>query len=156
MSHPRLQDELKQRKPFTGPEHEAALSLARTAALCDHMVAEALRPHGLTPTQYNALRILRGAEPGGLCRNEVRDRLVARVPDATRLLDRLEAAGLVARVRQGDDRRFVRSRITAEGRAILAGLDEVMDAVHHRQLGHLGAAKLRTLIALLAEARAAK
>lgn len=156
MPHTRLLDELRQRKPFTGPEHEAALSLARTAALLEHMVAEALKPHGLTPTQYNALRILRGAEPGGLCRNEVRDRLVARVPDATRLLDRLEAAGLVVRVREGGDRRFVRSRITAAGLSLLAGLDDLMDALHHRQLGHLGATKLRTLIALLAEARAAR
>ena len=156
MPHTRLQDELKQRKPFTGPEHEAALSLARTAALFDHMVAEALKPHGLTPTQYNALRILRGAEPGGLCRNEVRDRLVARVPDTTRLLDRLEAAGLVVRVREGDDRRFVRSRITDAGLSLLAGLDGLMDALHHRQLGHLGTTKLRSLIALLAEARAAR
>ena len=129
------------------------LSIARTAALLDHDTIEALRPYGLTPTQYNALRILRGAGADGLCRNEVRDRLVARVPDATRLLDRLEEGGLVVRARQGDDRRFVRTRITEEGLGLLRQLDGVIEELHRRQLGHLGAAKLRQLIDLLAEAR---
>lgn len=150
---PSLQSELKQRKPFGSLEQEALLSLARTAALLDHATAEALKPHGLTPTQYNALRILRGAEPEGLCRNEVRDRLVARVPDATRLLDRLEEMGLVRREREGQDRRFVRTRITGAGLQLLAPLDEVLHALHQRQLGHLGERKLRTLVALLREAR---
>lgn len=148
-----LQDELKQRRPFGSPEQEAMLSIARTAALLEHATAEALKPHGLTPTQYNALRILRGAEPEGLCRNEVRDRLVARVPDATRLLDRLGEMGLVLRQREGDDRRFVRTRITQAGLDLLEPLDEVLQALHREQLGHLGERKLRTLVALLGEAR---
>ena len=151
---PSLQSELKQRKPFGSPEQEASLSIARTAALLDHATAEALKPHGITPTEYNALRILRGAEPEGLCRNEVRDRLVARVPDATRLLDRLDDMGFVVRERQGDDRRFVRSRITRAGLELLSSLDGVMQALHRRHLGHLGERKLRTLIDLLAETRA--
>ena len=150
---PSLQSELKQRKPFSSREHEAMLSIARTAAVLEHSTAEALKPHGLTLTQYNALRILRGAEPDGLCRNEVRDRLVARVPDATRLLDRLDEMGLVVREREGDDRRFVRSRITREGLDLLRPLDDVIRALHTRQLGHLGERKLRTLISLLGEAR---
>ena len=148
-----LQAELRQRKPFASLEQEAMLSIARTAAALDHATAEALKPHGLTPTQYNALRILRGAEPEGLCRNEVRDRLVARVPDATRLLDRLVEMGLVLRGREGGDRRFVRARITPAGLELLAGLDEVMPRLHRRQLGHLGERKLRALVKLLAEAR---
>ena len=151
-----LQDELKQRRPFGSPEQEAMLSIARTAALLEHATAEALKPHGLTPTQYNALRILRGAEPEGLCRNEVRDRLVARVPDATRLLDRLGEMGLVVRQREGDDRRFVRTRITQAGLDLLEPLDEVLQALHREQLGHLGERKLRTLVALLSEARKQK
>ena len=129
------------------------LSLARTAARLDHEMIEVLKPHRLTPTQFNALRILRGAGPEGLCRNEVRDRLVAKVPDATRLLDRLEETGLVVRSREGEDRRFVRSRITRRGLALLARLDQVVIDLHRRQLGHLGPRKLRTLIDLLAEAR---
>ncbi|HWB40155.1 MAG TPA: MarR family transcriptional regulator [Gemmatimonadales bacterium] len=150
---PSLQSEIKQRRPFSSPEHEAMLSIARTAALLEHSTAEALKPHGLTPTQYNALRILRGAEPDGLCRNEVRDRLVAQVPDATRLLDRLGDMGLVVREREGDDRRFVRARITRKGLDLLRPLDEVIHALHRRQLGHLGERKLRLLVALLEEAR---
>ena len=148
-----LQSELRQRKPFSCLEQEAMISIARTAALLEHDTAEALKPHGLTPTQYNALRILRGAEPEGLCRNEVRDRLIARVPDATRLLERLEEMKLLARCREGDDRRFVRARITEEGLALLATLDSVVEQLHRRQLGHLGARKLRTLVDLLADAR---
>jgi DNA-binding MarR family transcriptional regulator len=150
-----LQDELKQRKPFVSLEHEAVLSIARSAARLEHQAAEALKPHGVTPTQYNALRILRGAGAAGLCRNEIRDRLVARVPDATRLLDRLEAMGLVVREREGEDRRFVRTRITPPGRAVLARLDGPIAALHERQLGHLGPGRLRTLIDLLALAREA-
>jgi DNA-binding MarR family transcriptional regulator len=150
---PNLQSELKQRKPFRSLEQEAMLGIARTAALLEHGTAEALKPHRITPTQYNALRILRGAEPEGLCRNEVRDRLVAQVPDATRLLDRLEEMGLVRREREGDDRRFVRNRITQPGLGLLRSLDGVMEALHARQLGHLGRQKLRMLIELLSEAR---
>ena len=84
----------------------------------------------------------------------MRDRLVARVPDATRLLDRLDDMGFVVRERQGDDRRFVRSRITRAGLELLSSLDGVMQALHRRHLGHLGERKLRTLIDLLAETRA--
>jgi DNA-binding MarR family transcriptional regulator len=156
MDSPSLQHELRQRKPFASMEQEAALSLARTAAVLEHETLDALRPHGLTPTQYNALRILRGAEPDGLCRNEVRDRLIARVPDATRLLERLEEMGFVWRAREGVDRRFVRARITGQGLAKLAALDDEIVRLHHRQLGHLGPEKLRTLVALLAEARAGR
>ena len=150
---PSLQAELRQRKPFSTLEQEASISIARTAALLDHAAAEALKPYGLTPTQYNALRILRGAEPGGLCRNEVRDRLIARVPDATRLLERLEEMELVTRAREGDDRRYVRARITRTGLDLLATLDPVIEQLHRRQLGHLGERKLRALADLLAEAR---
>jgi DNA-binding MarR family transcriptional regulator len=129
------------------------LSLARTAAQLEHDMLDALRPYRLSPTQYNALRILRGAGAAGLCRNEVRDRLVAWVPDATRLLDRLEDTGLVVRGREGEDRRFVRARITRKGLDLLARLDPVVTELHQRQLGHLGRGKLRVLIDLLADAR---
>ncbi len=151
----RLQAELKQGKPFASPEHEAILSIARTASVLEHGVIEALKPHGITPTQYNVLRILRGAGKEGLCRNAVRDRLVARVPDATRLLDRLAEAGLVARDRDAPDRRYVTTRITLAGLDLLARLDQPITQLHRRQLGRLGARKLGTLIDLLAEVRGA-
>ncbi len=150
---PSQHSEPNQRKSFRSLEQDAMLSIARTAALLDHAAAEALKPYGLTPTQYNALRILRAAGPEGLCRNEVRDRLIARVPDATRLLDRLDEMGLVVRERGGDDRRFVRSRITRAGLDLLRPLDDVVHLLHTSQLGHLGERKLRALVGLLREAR---
>ena len=150
----RLQDEIKQSRPFRSAEQEASISIARTAAVLEHGVAETLRPHGITPTQYNALRILRGAGEAGLCRGEVGQRMVAMVPDATRLLDRLEQMGLVTRVREGTDRRFVRNRLTGRGRQLVDSLDDVLTDLHHRQLGHLGSDRLRLLIDLLEDARA--
>jgi DNA-binding MarR family transcriptional regulator len=148
-----IQAELKQRKPYRTLEQEAVVSLARTAALLEHAAADVLKPYGLTPTQYNALRILRGSEPEGLGRNEVRDRLVSPVPDASRLLDRLVEQGLVVRTRGREDRRVVVARITRAGLDLIAPLDGVLERLHRRQLGHLGERKLRTLVNLLAEAR---
>lgn len=148
-----IQAELKQRKPFRTLEEEAAVSLARTAALLEYAVAEVLERHGLTPAQYNVLRILRGAEPQGLGRNEVRDRLIFKVSDATRLLDRLEDAGLVGRTRGGKDRRVVVARITRKGLDVLAQLDGEIEQFHREKLGHMGDRRLRTLLSLLADAR---
>ena len=83
-------DELKQTRPFATRKEEAMVSLARTSAVIEYELAEMLKPYGLTPTLYNVLRILRGAGSSGLCRYEVRDRLITPGPDVTRLLDRLE------------------------------------------------------------------
>jgi DNA-binding MarR family transcriptional regulator len=112
-----------------------------------------LRPFGVSATQFNVLRILRGAGPDGLCRNEVRDRLVTRMPDVTRLLDRMEEAGLVNRVRSTSDRRQVRTQLTPRGREVVDALDAPVADEHHRRLGHLSAEQLRTLIDLLTAAR---
>jgi DNA-binding MarR family transcriptional regulator len=148
-----LRDELRQRRPFQSPEHEAHLNVVRTAAVLTDAMERVVRPSGLSLAQYNVLRILRGAEPEGLCRNELRDRLVTRMPDVTRLLDRLETSGLVARERSDVDRRLVRTRITPAGLELLAGLDEPVAAEHGRRLGHLSADELRTLSALLTRVR---
>lgn len=148
-----LRDEIKQTRPFGSLEQEAYLSLGRTWSVLEHGAAEALKPHGITPTQYNALRILRGAGREGLCRSEVMERMVARVPDATRLLDRLESAGLIARERSNEDRRFVSTRITAEGRRMLAKLDEPIQALHRQQFAKLNESDLRRLVKLLGAAR---
>ncbi|HSE53033.1 MAG TPA: MarR family transcriptional regulator [Gemmatimonadales bacterium] len=148
-----LQSELKQHRPFESLEAEASLSILRTAAEMEYQTSEVLKSHGLTITQYNALRILRGAGEQGLCRNEVRDRLIARVPDATRLLDRLEEMGLVIRSREGEDRRFVLTRITKAGHDLLDQLAEPVAALHREQLGHVGAEKLQNLVDLLGEVR---
>jgi DNA-binding MarR family transcriptional regulator len=150
----RLRDEIKQTRPFSSPEQEAFLSLGRTWAVLEHAMAEALKPHGITPTQYNVLRILRGAGEAGLCRSEIIERMIARVPDATRLLDRMEAVALVERERSEEDRRFVTTRITAQGLRMLAALDATILELHQRQFAALDETGLRTLIDLLALARA--
>jgi DNA-binding MarR family transcriptional regulator len=112
-------------------------------------VAATLRPTGLSPTQYNVLRILRGAEPDGLVCREIGERMITRDPDITRLLDRLEERGLVARSRGTEDRRVIVTRITREGLRILESLDEPIEALHLKQVGHLGPERLKGLIALL-------
>ena len=148
-----LRDEIRQTRPFQSLEQEAALSIERTSVVLRHGFAEALRPFGITGTQLNVLRILRGAGRDGLCRNEIGDRLVSQVPDVTRLLDRMEEAGLVVRERSTEDRRLVRTRITTEGLALLDRLQEPLVEMHREQLGHLSAPQLQTLIDLLALVR---
>ena len=148
-----LQAELKQARPFKSLEEEAHLSIQRTAALLEHAFEAALKPHRITATQYNVLRILRGSEPDGLCRNEIGERLIRRVPDVTRLLDRLEDSKLILRQRGGEDRRYVVTRITRTGLHLLDQVQHRIDEIHRKQLGHLDEAQLRKLIALLAECR---
>lgn len=149
----RLRDEIKQTRPFSSLEQEAYLSLGRTWAVLEHATAEALKPHGITPTQYNVLRILRGAGEKGLCRSEVMERMIARVPDATRLLDRMEAADLIVRQRSTEDRRFVTTRISDEGLRLLDELDGEVLQLHQRQFAALDEKGLRELIELLGHAR---
>jgi len=148
-----LQDEIKQTRPFRSSAEEVVVSVLRTAAVMQRHLAQVVEAHGITIQQYNVLRILRGAEPEGLCRNELRDRLLTRMPDVTRLLDRMEEAGLVTRSRDGDDRRLVTTRITARGRRVVDDLDAEVTREHRRRLGHLGGDRLRQLSALLTEVR---
>ena len=148
-----LKDEIKQSRPLNSLEQEAMLSIHRTDAVLSYAIVEALKPFDITPTQYNVLRILRGARPDGLCREDIRQRLISQVPDVTRLLDRMEEAGLVGRERDSADRRLVTSRITDKGLTILAKLDDPIAEAHEQQLGHMTKAELRTLITLLAKAR---
>ena len=150
-----LRRELKQTRPFKSLEEEALLSVERTAAVLLHRLSDTFKAHDITVTQYNALRILRGAGTAGLSRNDIRDRLVAPVPDVTRLLDRLEAAGLVERERAQSDRRIVTTRITSQGLELVHILDAPVAESNRKQLGHMSRAQLKTLIDLLALARSA-
>ena len=150
---PNLRAEIKQTKPFKSLEEETALNIERTAAVLSHAFAEGIKAYGITPTQYNVLRILRGAGSHGLCRNEVRDRLIAQVPDVTRLLDRLEDSGLIERERSTADRRLVSARITTAGLALLRTLDEPVQDMLKRGLGHMTDKQLKTLSELLTLAR---
>ena len=121
----RLQAEIKQSKPFRNREHEAILGLLRTAAILDHATDEELRPFGLTHTQFNVLRILRGAGQDGLCGREIGESMITKVPDVPRLLDRLEKAELISRERNSDDRRHVTARITAKGKQLVEAVGDV-------------------------------
>ena len=149
-----LQQELKQTRPFKSSLEEAFVGLQRTAALLEHALETALKPSGVTATQYNVLRILRGAGQPGLCRHEVGDRMVRRVPDVTRLLDRMEDGGLIARRRGKDDRRYVATYITPKGLDLLAVIDREICEIHNQQIGHVDGRSLRLLIAVLAKVRA--
>ena len=146
-----LQAAIRQTRPFASLEAEAFLNLQRSA---DHLmrgVAALLKGAELSPAQYNVLRILRGAGEAGLSCGEIGERMVTRDPDITRLLDRLQRRGLTSRTRARGDRRVVRVRLTEEGAALIKPLDGPVAALHRRQLGRLGARRLRTLIGLLEE-----
>jgi DNA-binding MarR family transcriptional regulator len=149
----RLAKELLQTKPFATPAEEAFLNVLRTAAVLEQAETEALKPKGLTPAQYNILRILRGAGQGGRSCQEIAERLITRDPDLTRLLDRLEMRSLASRERSRGDRRIVVTRISQPGLDLLAALDPVIRDLPRKALGHLGEKKLRALIDLLEEVR---
>jgi DNA-binding MarR family transcriptional regulator len=115
---------LKQNRPFTSLEQEVHLSILRTASELSYAVDQFFRPFGITSSQYNVLRILRGARPDGLCRNEISERMVTATPDMSRLLDRMEKAGWVTRKRAEEDRRQVSTHITKSGMELLARLEK--------------------------------
>ncbi len=148
-----LRDQLRQQKPFRSLYQEAFLNVARTETVLHDGIDRVLQPKGLSLTQYNVLRMLRGAGDDGLCRNEIRDRLITRMPDVSRLLDRMEEGGLVSRVRSTEDRRLVNTTLTKRGRTLVDQLDDAVAGEHERQLGHLNQTQLKTLIELLTLAR---
>ena len=152
MSNGRLHKQLKKRRPFDSPEQEAILNIARTADRFGICFSRLFREYGLTPSQYNVLRILRG-EGKPLPILEVADRMLAAVPGITGLIDRLEGMGLVTRERSTEDRRVVFVAITPQGLDLLARLDEPETALHRKLVGHLTTAELRELVRLLEKAR---
>ena len=133
-------------------EEAVYLDLLRTAEVLSRAVSQLLKTEDLSATQYNVLRILRGA-PRGLPCGEIANRMITRDPDITRLLDRLEKRALIARWRQAEDRRVVLARIMPEGLKLLARLDRPIDQLHRQQLGHLGGERLENLAALLEACR---
>jgi DNA-binding MarR family transcriptional regulator len=144
-----LQAELKQKIPFTSREAEAYLSLLRTTDALQTEVEARLKEFGLTGTQYNALRILRGAGPEGLPCREIGERMITRDPDITRLLDRLENRGFVQRMRARHDRRVIYGKITANGLKLLREMDAPLEKYGREMLRHVGQDKLKKLIELL-------
>jgi MarR family transcriptional regulator, 2-MHQ and catechol-resistance regulon repressor len=152
MTTPRLQHELKKKKPFSSPEQEAALAVLRTGDQLQIRFARLLREHGLTPSQYNILRILRG-EGKPLPILEIASRTITVVPGITGLIDRLEQAGFVNRVRCEKDRRVIYVALADHGTKTLAVLDEPLVVLHRDLLGHLSQVELKELIRLLEKVR---
>src|SRR5271167_4070498 len=144
-----LQAELKQNIPFTSREQEAYLSLLRTAGLLQTQVEAGFKEWGLTGTQYNALRILRGAGPEGLPCREIGERMITHDPDITRLLDRLEDRGFVERARDKNDRRVIYGKIAPAGLRLLREMDGPVEKRAREMLRHVSQEKLKQLIELL-------
>jgi DNA-binding MarR family transcriptional regulator len=148
-----LQAELKQKIPFTNPEQEAYLSLLRTADALRSRIEGKLKEFGLTGTQYNALRILRGAGPEGLPCSEIGERMITHDPDITRLLNRLQKHGLVERSRGKQDKRVVYGRISQAGLKLLREMDAPVQKFGTEILRHVNQQKLKQLIELLEQVR---
>jgi DNA-binding MarR family transcriptional regulator len=142
------------RAAFDSPEQEVFLNLWRTYDRLRALEEELFDRYDLTPQQYNALRLLRAEHPDGLPTLALASRLVSRAPDITRLLDKLEQRGLIARVRPAENRRVVRVAITDAGLGLLKELAGPLRDCHARQLGHLTAEQRRALVELLRAARA--
>ena len=132
-------------------EEQVSVLILRAADYVGQQTEEILKPHGLTGTQYNVLRILRGAGAEGLPCKSVGCRMISHDPDMTRLLDRMEKRGLIARERQKDDRRVVKARITQTGLDILKKLDNTVREFHKTKFAHFSATKLKQLAELLDE-----
>ena len=152
MKTSKLQHELKKKQPFGSLQEEAALNILRTSDQLQIRFARLLREHGLTPSQYNVLRILRG-EGKPLPILEIASRTITVVPGITGLIDRLEEAGFVNRLRCEKDRRVIYVTLTDHGSKSLAALDLPLVALHRNLLGHLSGAELKELIRLLEKVR---
>lgn len=149
----RLQKEIKQTRPFSMIEQEALLNIRRTSDRLQYDGQQLLKPHGITPTQYNVLRILRGAGDKGLRCSEIGERLVSSDPDITRLLGRLQKQKLISRKREPKDKRVIYTKITDNGLQLLKEMDPLVNENAKHLFKHMSREKLATLISLLEEAR---
>jgi DNA-binding MarR family transcriptional regulator len=151
---------MSSRSKSSGPsvpvQNRIFVALLQTADALSQEAEQFLKTAGLTGTQYNVLRILRGGEPEGLPCRGISDRMISHDPDMTRLLDRMEKRGLITRERQTDDRRVVKTRITPQALSLLKTLDQPIHELHKRQFRHMPAARLKILNRLLEEVRARK
>jgi DNA-binding MarR family transcriptional regulator len=131
------------------PEEHLFLALLKAADALGQQAEQLIKSSGLTGTQYNVLRILRGAQPAGLACRAIGDRMISHDPDITRLLDRMEKRGLIRRERQKDDRRVVKTHITSQGLELLKPLDQPMRELHKQQFRHMPAKRVKNLVELL-------
>ena len=153
MSESRLQRELKKKRPFESAEQEANLNILRTNDQFQNRFGRLFREFGVTHSQYNVLRILRG-EGKPMPSLEIAERMIQVVPAITGLIDRLEAVGLVERHRCDQDRRVVYVNLTDKARKLLAKMDQPVMDLHHSLIGHLTKTELKELSRLLEKARA--
>lgn len=151
----RLHEEIQQTKPFPSLEEEVHVQVLLTAQVANRVLAEALKPSGLSASQFNVLRILRGARPGALPAGRIAERMVNHDPDLTRLLDRLVANGLVEKARDDSDRRVVNVKITKSGLEQVEGASKSASHAIRGALAAVGPRKLEQLADLLELARAA-
>lgn len=149
----KLQQEIRQTKAIRLLEEEATLNIVRTADVLMLGLMDVLKPYSLSATQYNVLRILRGAGEGGASCKDIGNRMVTRDPDITRLMDRLEKRGVVARDRAKEDRRVVTHRLTKAGLELVNQLDRPIEELHRKAMRGLKPERLRELIGLLEEVR---
>jgi DNA-binding MarR family transcriptional regulator len=150
----RLQQEIGQSRPFRSPAQEAAMALLRTASVVGRTLGRVLEPWGLSFAQYNALRIIRGAGAGGIPTLAIRERMIEEGTTITRLLDKLEDAGLVRRERSVPDRRQVICHATEAGKKLLDRIDPVVDAADEEVMASLTTRQHEQLVALLDSVRA--
>jgi DNA-binding MarR family transcriptional regulator len=149
----RIQAELRQSKPIASLEEEAFLNIVRTADVINLALEDTLEPYGISATQYNVLRILRGAGSAGTCCREIGERMITRDPDVTRLVDRLEKRKLVSRNRAKEDRRYITVRLTAAGLQMVNELDPLINQMHRKLVGILEKRQLETTIEVLEQIR---
>lgn len=145
----RVQQEIRQPRPFRSAAQEATIALLRTASVVGRTLARTLEPWGLSLAQYNALRIIRGAGAGGIATLAIRERMIEEGTTITRLLDKLEAAGLIVRERSLPDRRQVICHATPAGKKLLDQIDPVIDAADEDAMAVLTKAQVETLTELL-------
>ncbi len=148
-----LKLEIVQERPFSSAEEETLLNLLRTADSLSRALHRKTRDWGVTSTQYNVLRILRGAEPRGLPCAAIGERMITAEPDITRLLARLKGMKLIRQHRDRQDRRVVWTQISEAGLALLKEMDPVIEQAPRELLGHLSRAELADLVRLLELAR---
>ena len=148
-----VQTEIRQTRPFRSRKQEATIALLRTASVVSRVLERVVEPAGLSLAQYNALRIVRGAGSGGIPTLGVRERMIQEGTTITRILDKLEASGLVRRERSTPDRRQVVCYVTPEGRQLLDGLDPKVNAADERVVAGLSAGEIDRLISTLDDIR---
>jgi DNA-binding MarR family transcriptional regulator len=149
-----MEPDKKPPENFRSREQQATIGLLRTADAVKRSLAQVIEPHGITPQQYNVLRILRGAGPDGLPTLTIGERMIEQTPGVTRLIDRLERKGLVARTPCAKDRRRVFCRMTLKGLDLLKELDDPINRWDAQAVSVLPPSELDLLVDLLDRIRA--